>query len=165
VSKKLTGRELARFEASRDIWQEVVDGVRDIKAGRGKRFTAEPRSAVVRARLRAGLTQSQFAALLGVSKRTLEHSPERPVSSCACFPQPLSTSFPLTRPVPFAFPGGTLAPPPSEIPPQRKVLLFHWLAIKIPTQWRQIKSSKASGYRRTGGQQGNPNDPQFATYS
>jgi putative transcriptional regulator len=49
-----------------------VDGVRDIKAGCAKRFTAEPRSAVVRARLRSGLTQSQFAALLGVSKRTLE---------------------------------------------------------------------------------------------
>ena len=32
----------------------------------------EPQSAITRARLRAGLTQAQFAQLLGVSKRTLE---------------------------------------------------------------------------------------------
>jgi hypothetical protein len=44
VTKKLTGRALARFEADRDIWQEVLDGVREIKAGRGKR-TSESRSA------------------------------------------------------------------------------------------------------------------------
>ena len=72
MTKKLTGRALARFERERDIWQEVLDGVREIKAGRGKRAVAEPRSPVVRARLKSGLTQAQFAALLGVSKRTLE---------------------------------------------------------------------------------------------
>ena len=38
MSKKITGRALTRFEAGRDIWQEVLDGVRQIKAGRGKRF-------------------------------------------------------------------------------------------------------------------------------
>jgi putative transcriptional regulator len=72
VAKKLTGRALARFEAGRDIWQEVLDGVREIKAGRGKRISVEPGSPIVRARLKSGLTQAQFAALLGVSKRTLE---------------------------------------------------------------------------------------------
>jgi putative transcriptional regulator len=72
MSKKLTGRALARFEAGRDIWREVLDGARQIKAGGGKRFKAEPRSPIVRARLKSGLTQAQFAALLGVSKRTLE---------------------------------------------------------------------------------------------
>ena len=71
MSKKLTGKTPA-FEAKRDIWQEVADGVRDIKAGRGKRTQVEPRSPIVRARLKSGLTQAQFAALLGVSKRTLE---------------------------------------------------------------------------------------------
>jgi len=44
VTKKLTGRALARFEAGRDIWREVLDGVREIKAGRGKRTSVEPRS-------------------------------------------------------------------------------------------------------------------------
>jgi putative transcriptional regulator len=66
VTKKLTGRALARFEADRDIWQEVLDGVREIKAGGGKRTSVEPRSPIVRARLKSGLTQAQFAALLGV---------------------------------------------------------------------------------------------------
>lgn len=72
MNKKLAGRALARFEAARDIWQEVLDGVREIKAGGGKRSKREPDSPVVRARLKAGLTQAQFAALLGVSRRTLE---------------------------------------------------------------------------------------------
>jgi putative transcriptional regulator len=72
MTKKLSGRALAQFEASRDIWQEVLDGALEIKAGRGKRTSVEPRSPIVRARLTSGLTQAQFAALLGVSKRTLE---------------------------------------------------------------------------------------------
>jgi putative transcriptional regulator len=72
MTKKLSTRELARLEAKRDVWKEVLDGVREIKAGRGKRITAAPRSPIVRARLKSGLTQAQFAALLGVSKRTLE---------------------------------------------------------------------------------------------
>jgi putative transcriptional regulator len=37
MAKKLTGKVLAGFEATRDIWQEVLDGVREIKAGGGKR--------------------------------------------------------------------------------------------------------------------------------
>ena len=72
MGKKLTGRALAKFEAARDIWQEVLDGVREIKAGGGRQVKVAPRSPIVRARLKAGLTQAQFAALLGVSKRTLE---------------------------------------------------------------------------------------------
>jgi putative transcriptional regulator len=72
VPKKLTGRALTKFEAERNIWQEVLDSVREIKTGGGKRVVVEPRSPVLRARVRSGLTQAQFAALLGVSKRTLE---------------------------------------------------------------------------------------------
>ena len=72
MAKKLTGRTLARFESGRDIWKEVLDGVREINAGGGRRAKVEPRSPVTRVRLAAGLTQVQFAALLGVSKRTLE---------------------------------------------------------------------------------------------
>jgi len=72
MTRKLTTRELARLEAKRNIWQEVLDGVKEIKAGHGKRKSVEPRSPIVRARLKSGLTQAQFAALLGVSQRTLE---------------------------------------------------------------------------------------------
>ncbi len=72
MSKKLNRRALAKFEAGRNVWQEVLDGVREIKAGGGRRTVVEPRSPIVRARLKAGLTQEKFAALLGVSRRTLE---------------------------------------------------------------------------------------------
>ncbi len=59
MAKKLTGRALSQFEAKRDVWQEVLDGVREIKAGGGKRVVAEPRSPIVRARLNPGLTHAQ----------------------------------------------------------------------------------------------------------
>ncbi|MBI2210488.1 MAG: hypothetical protein HYU47_07790 [Deltaproteobacteria bacterium] len=55
MGKKLKGRALAKFEAGRDVWQEVLDGVREIKAGGGTRSVVEPRSPIVRARLKAGL--------------------------------------------------------------------------------------------------------------
>ncbi|HKS11041.1 MAG TPA: helix-turn-helix domain-containing protein [Pyrinomonadaceae bacterium] len=73
TTKKLTKSELAKFEAERDVWQEVLKGVREIKAGGGKRKkVVAPKSDVVRVRLKSGLSQVQFAAALGVSKRTLE---------------------------------------------------------------------------------------------
>lgn len=72
MNEKLTGKALAEFEARRDIWQEVLDGVREIQAGGGKRYAVEPKLPLVQVRLKTGLSQAQFAALLGVSKRTLE---------------------------------------------------------------------------------------------
>lgn len=59
MSKKLTGRALAKFEAERNVWQEVLEGVQEIKAGGGKRISAQPHSSVARTRLKAGLTQAQ----------------------------------------------------------------------------------------------------------
>jgi len=35
--RKLSDRDLERHEAKRDIWQEVLDGIDEIKAGAGKR--------------------------------------------------------------------------------------------------------------------------------
>lgn len=72
MAKKLTKSELEKLEAERDVWQEVLDGVKEIKAGGGRRTLVEPISEVVRVRMKSGLSQAQFAALLGVSKRTLE---------------------------------------------------------------------------------------------
>lgn len=69
---KLTGKALEEFEAQRDVWQEVLEGVREIKSGRGKSKKIEPESDVARVRLKTGLSQSEFASVLGVSKRTLE---------------------------------------------------------------------------------------------
>ncbi len=66
MNKKLAGRALARYEAGRDIWQEVLDRVREIKASRGKRTVVQPRSPITRTRIKSGLTQGEFASLLGV---------------------------------------------------------------------------------------------------
>ena len=69
---KPADRKLPSWEKSRDIGQEILQGMRDIKAGRvGRRFTVES-FAIVRAREKSGLSQSQFAALLVVSVRTLQ---------------------------------------------------------------------------------------------
>jgi putative transcriptional regulator len=72
MGKKLTGKALANFEANRDVWRELLDGVREIKAGGGKRTKVEAKPYVVRVRIKSGLSQAEFAAALGVSKRTLE---------------------------------------------------------------------------------------------
>ena len=70
--RKLSDRNLERHEAKRDIWQEVLDGIDEIKAGGGKRYVVEPKTEVAKARIKTGLSQGQFAELMGVSKRTLE---------------------------------------------------------------------------------------------
>ena len=40
MREKLTGKALAKFEAKRDIWQEVLDGVREIKGWWRKKRTS-----------------------------------------------------------------------------------------------------------------------------
>ena len=72
MAKKLTGKALAKHEAKRNVWDEVLAAAKEIKAGKGKRYLVEPKSSVAKARLQTGLSQLQFATLLGVSKRTLE---------------------------------------------------------------------------------------------
>lgn len=69
---KLSDKELERHEAKRDIWREVLGSIDEIKAGGGKRYAVEPKTEVAKARIKTGLSQVQFAALIGVSKRTLE---------------------------------------------------------------------------------------------
>lgn len=69
---KLSKKELESREAKRDIWQEVLEGIDEIKAGGGNRYVIEPKTEVAKTRIKTGLSQSQFAALIGVSKRTLQ---------------------------------------------------------------------------------------------
>lgn len=57
--------------AKRDIGQEILDGIRAIKRGEGKRYEIEEPD-VKSIREQVGLSQSAFAALLGVSVRTLQ---------------------------------------------------------------------------------------------
>lgn len=54
----------------RDIGKEILEGIRDIKEGKSARVVNVP--AVGEIREKTGLSQSRFAALLGVSVRTLQ---------------------------------------------------------------------------------------------
>jgi putative transcriptional regulator len=67
-SKPLSKAKLAAYEAKRDRAAELLQSVREMKAGQ-TRVVSSP---VIEARQKTGLSQSQFAALLGVSVRTLQ---------------------------------------------------------------------------------------------
>ena len=67
-SKPLTKTELAAYEAKRDLAAELLQSVLEMKAGQVHVVS----SPVIEARNKTGLSQSQFAALLGVSVRTLQ---------------------------------------------------------------------------------------------
>ncbi len=56
--------------ATRDIGLEILEGIREIKRGEHGRVITVPPVAAVRDS--TGLSQSQFAQLLGVSVRTLQ---------------------------------------------------------------------------------------------
>lgn len=67
-TKPLTDAKLEAYEAERDLAAELLQSVREMKAGQGRVVY----SAAIEARKKTGLSQSQFAALLGVSVRTLQ---------------------------------------------------------------------------------------------
>jgi putative transcriptional regulator len=67
-TKPLSAKELAVFESKRDLAAEILQSVREMKAGK----THVVLSPAVEAREKTGLSQSQFATLLGVSVRTLQ---------------------------------------------------------------------------------------------
>jgi len=57
-------------KAKRDIGQEILDGLREIKSGERGRVINVPDVASIRTK--TGLSQARFAVLLGVSVRTLQ---------------------------------------------------------------------------------------------
>jgi putative transcriptional regulator len=67
-TKPLSPKELASYEAKRDLAADLLQSIREMKAGKAK-VVYTP---ATEARERTGLSQSQFAALLGVSVRTLQ---------------------------------------------------------------------------------------------
>ena len=67
-SKLLGPKELAVYEAKRDLAAELLESVREMKTGQVHVVS----SPIIEARKKTGLSQSQFAALLGVSVRTLQ---------------------------------------------------------------------------------------------
>ena len=67
-TKPLTCKELVAYESKRDLAAELLQSIREMKAGK----THVVFSPATEARQKTGLSQSQFAALLGVSVRTLQ---------------------------------------------------------------------------------------------
>jgi len=65
-------KELLERDAHRNIGEELLQAVRDIKAGRVGRVSTLEVSPIAAARLKIGLSQSEFAKILGVSVRTLQ---------------------------------------------------------------------------------------------
>ena len=57
-------------EIERDVGREILEGLRELK--RGERGRAINVPDVIRIRKEAGLSQAQFAQVLGVSVRTLQ---------------------------------------------------------------------------------------------
>ena len=64
----LSSLEIAAFEAKRDLGAEILKSIKDMWAGKGKVVV----SSATEDREATGLSQSQFASLLGVSVRTLQ---------------------------------------------------------------------------------------------
>ena len=68
LKKPMTDEQLATWEASRDMEAELLESVRQMKRREGTVVY----SPVIAARQNSGLSQTQFAELLGVSVRTLQ---------------------------------------------------------------------------------------------
>ena len=67
IRKKISVRD-----SHRDIGEELLQAIRDVKGGRhGAKYHVEAND-VVKARLKSGLSQAQFAAVLHISPRTLQ---------------------------------------------------------------------------------------------
>lgn len=67
-----TERELLARDATRDIGAELLQSVRQMKAGKRKVVAKVKLTPASEARIKTGLSQSQFAAQMGVSVRTLQ---------------------------------------------------------------------------------------------
>jgi putative transcriptional regulator len=67
-NKPLSNTELEAYEAQRDLGADLLQSIREMKAGQGRVVYSD----AIEARKKTGLSQSQFAALLGVSVRTLQ---------------------------------------------------------------------------------------------
>ena len=68
----MTEKKLLARDAKRDIGAELLASVLEMKAGKTGRIHRIPLSEVTQARAKSGLSQSQFAQVLGVSMRTLQ---------------------------------------------------------------------------------------------
>lgn len=68
----LDEKELLARDANRNIGEELLQAVREIKAGKVGRVSTLEVSPIATARQKIGVSQSEFAKMLGVSLRTLQ---------------------------------------------------------------------------------------------
>jgi len=68
----MTTKALQKRDAKRDLGAELLESVRQMKSGRAAKVHQVAIPPVVSARMKSGLSQSEFAKLLGVSVRTLQ---------------------------------------------------------------------------------------------
>jgi putative transcriptional regulator len=61
---------MTKAKPGRNVGQEILDGLREIKRGQHGRVTTLP--AISAIRQKTGLSQTRFSELLGVSVRTLQ---------------------------------------------------------------------------------------------
>jgi putative transcriptional regulator len=65
-------KKVVNRDGNRAIGDELLQAIRDVKAGKvGAKYDVEPND-IVRTRLKCGLSQIQFAAALQISPRTLQ---------------------------------------------------------------------------------------------
>ena len=68
----MTNKNVSARDADRNIGDELLQAIRDVKGGKfGAKYQVEAND-VVKARLKSGLSQAQFAAVLHISPRTLQ---------------------------------------------------------------------------------------------
>ncbi|MGI9304163.1 MAG: helix-turn-helix domain-containing protein [Gammaproteobacteria bacterium] len=67
-TKPLNENELEAYESQRNLAADLIESVKQMKSGHDK----VAYSAAIEAREKTGLSQSEFATLLGVSVRTLQ---------------------------------------------------------------------------------------------
>lgn len=72
MKKKLTEAQLVARDRKRNIGEELLRAIREIKAGKSGRLFHVEVSEATEARLKLDMSQTEFAELLGVSVRTLQ---------------------------------------------------------------------------------------------
>jgi len=68
----MSKKDLEARDARRDIGAELLAAVRSVKAGKLGKVNMVPVSIAAEARQRLGMSQAQFAGMLGVSVRTFQ---------------------------------------------------------------------------------------------
>ena len=69
---KLSEKALRKRDAKRDLGEELLRAVREMKEGKASRVHRLSASSITEARNRSGLSQQKFADVLGISPRTLQ---------------------------------------------------------------------------------------------